>query len=65
MKIDENNPKHIIAEEGYLLKRTRDNFVFGFEVFLGGDDTIEDFEEIVESEIDGENEEPNEIEQPN
>ena len=63
MRIDEDNPKHIFADDGYLLRRIRDKFVFGFEVYLGGDDTIEDFEEIPAIEPEPENTEENGSEQ--
>lgn len=35
MRIDENNPKHIIADEGKEFVRVSDNLRFGKEVFLG------------------------------
>lgn len=35
MRIDENNPKHIIADEGKEFIRISDNLRFGKEIFLG------------------------------
>lgn len=59
MKIDELNPKHIIADEGKVFKRIADGTVYGSEIFLGKswyingekletphDDVAEDFEEV-------------------
>jgi hypothetical protein len=59
MRIDENNPKHIIADEGKEFIRISDNLRFGTEIFLGKtfyengikleepkDESVEDFKEI-------------------
>lgn len=35
MIIDNNNPKHIIAEEGKVFKRISDEVTFGKELYLG------------------------------
>lgn len=35
MRIDENNPKHLIADEGKELVRRIDNQHFGKEIYLG------------------------------
>ena len=56
MIIDEVNSKHIIAEEGKVLRQISSLVVFGKEVFLGTvlindelvDDTVSNFEEIDE-----------------
>ena len=48
------NSKHIIADEGKLLKQKSSNVIFGTDVFLGTviidgelvEDTIDNFEEI-------------------
>lgn len=60
MKIDENDNKHIIADDGKVFRRKSDKTIWGDEVYLtevnyNGCDvldepiqlTIEDFEEIV------------------
>ena len=54
MNIDPTNEKHIIADEGKLLKQKSSNVIFGTDVFLGTviidgelvEDTIDNFEEI-------------------
>lgn len=50
MTIDKKNKKHIIADEGMVLRRKSDKQVFGLEVYLGLNKGIqekpEDFEEI-------------------
>ena len=56
MTIDPNNSKHLIADDGKLLKQISSNIIFGKEVFLGTvvidgqlvEDTVENFEEIDE-----------------
>lgn len=35
MKIDENNNKHLIADEGKVLRRISDNWIAGMEIYLG------------------------------
>lgn len=35
MKIDKNNEKHIIAEEGKTFRRKADGKVYGSEIYLG------------------------------
>lgn len=35
MRIDENNPKHVIADEGKVLMRKSDRWVAGEEILLG------------------------------
>lgn len=59
MTIDPKNPKHLIADDGKIIRRIEDKKIYGFEVYLGytysiGGVTIdpprlekpEDFEEI-------------------
>lgn len=59
MRIDPNNEKHIIADDGKVFKRIADDFVYGSDIYLGytyyiggvyqnppHEDKIEDFEEI-------------------
>lgn len=59
MRIDPNNEKHIIADDGKVFIRIADDFVYGSEIYLGytyyiggvyqnppHEDKIEDFEEI-------------------
>lgn len=59
MKVDKNNSKHIIADEGKVFKRISDGFIFGNEIYLGYTyyiggkkldephlEVVEDFEEI-------------------
>lgn len=54
MTIDVNNPKHLIADEGKVLKQISSGIILGYEVFLGKviingelvDDFPENFEEI-------------------
>jgi len=54
MTIDVNNPKHLIADEGKVLKQFSSGIILGYEVFLGKviingelvDDFPENFEEI-------------------
>ncbi len=61
MTIDKENEKHIIADEGKVLRRIEDGQIYGKEIYLGYSyyingvklekphlDTIEDFEEIDE-----------------
>ena len=56
MIIDEVNSKHIMAEEGKVLRQVSSLVVFGKEVFLGTvliddelvEDTVSNFEEIDE-----------------
>lgn len=56
MTIDVNNPKHLIADEGKVLKQISSEIILGTEVFLGKviidgkliDDFAENFEEIDE-----------------
>ena len=56
MLIDENNEKHLIAEEGMVLLQLSSGIIFGKEVFLGKavidgeiiDDFIENFIEVEE-----------------
>lgn len=56
MTIDVNNPKHIIADEGKILKQISSGIIMGYEVYLGKvmidgqiiDDFVENFEEIDE-----------------
>ena len=56
MTIDPNNSKHLIADDGKMLKQISSNIVLGKEVFLGTvvidgqlvEDTVENFEEIDE-----------------
>ena len=35
MKIDKDSPSHIIAEDGMVFQRIRDDSIFGPEVWLG------------------------------
>lgn len=54
MKIDELNPKHLIADEGKVLRQISSGIIIGSEVYLGKvlidgelvDDFVENFEEI-------------------
>ena len=59
MTIDNNNPKHIIADDGKVFRRKSDGFIYGSEIYLGKtwyiggvrlstprDETPSDFEEI-------------------
>ena len=56
MAIDVNNPKHLIADEGKVLKQISSGIIMGKEVYLGKvmingqlvDDFVENFEEIDE-----------------
>jgi len=56
MTIDVNNPKHLIADEGKVLKQISSGIIMGKEVYLGKvmidgqlvDDFVENFEEIDE-----------------
>ena len=56
MTIDVNNPKHLIADEGKVLKQISSGIIMGKEVYLGKvmidgqlvDDFVENFEEINE-----------------
>ena len=56
MTIDPNNSKHLIADDGKMLRQISSNIVLGKEVFLGTvvidgqlvEDTVENFEEIDE-----------------
>ena len=65
MTIDVNNPKHIIADEGKVLRQISSGIIMGNEVYLGKvmidgqlvDDFVENFEEIDESKPELENEE--------
>ena len=65
MTIDVNNPKHIIADEGKILRQISSGIIMGNEVYLGKvmidgqlvDDFVENFEEIDESKPEPENEE--------
>lgn len=56
MTIDKKNKKHIIADEGMILRRKSDKQVFGLEVYLGlnggRQEKPEDFEEISDTSID-------------
>ena len=65
MTIDVNNPKHIIADEGKILKQISSGIIMGKEVYLGKvmidgqlvDDFVENFTEIDEPKPEPENEE--------
>lgn len=52
MTIDENNPKHVIADEGKVLARISNGDIYGTEIVLGLipgteiEDVVENFEEI-------------------
>lgn len=59
MRIDPNNEKHIIADDGKVFIRIADDFVYGSDIYLGytyyiggvyqnppHEDKNEDFEEI-------------------
>ena len=61
MRIDPNNEKHIIADDGKVFKRKSDDLIYGKEIYLGytwyiGNvkltephlETVEDFDEIDE-----------------
>ena len=56
MTIDVNNPKHLIADEGKVLKQISSGIILGTEVYLRKvmidgkmvDDFIENYEEIDE-----------------
>ena len=56
MTIDVNNPKHLIADEGKVLKQISSGIILGIEVYLGKvmidgkliDDFVENYEEIDE-----------------
>ncbi len=59
MTIDVNNPKHLIADEGKVLKQISSGIILGTEVYLRKvmidgkmvDDFVENYEEIDEPEI--------------
>lgn len=56
MTIDVNNPKHLIADEGKVLKQISSGIILGTEVYLRKvmidgkmvDDFVENYEEIDE-----------------
>lgn len=55
MTQDINNPKHYTADKGYTFKRKEDGFIMGSYIFLGKynlnptvDDTIENYEEVID-----------------
>lgn len=61
MRVDPNNEKHIIADDGKVLIRKSDDLIYGKEIYLGytwyiGNvkltephlETVEDFDEIDE-----------------
>ena len=58
MTIDPNNSKHLIADEGKVLRRISTTEIYGKEVFLGKikignvvmDDVPENFDEVEEIE---------------
>jgi len=58
MTIDPKNPKHLIADEGKVLKQISSGIIMGTEVWLRKvvidgvemDDFVENYEEIVEPE---------------
>jgi len=65
MTIDVNNPKHLIADEGKVLKQISSGIIMGKEVYLGKvmidgklvDDFVENFMEIDEPKPEPENDE--------
>ena len=56
MTIDPNDSRHLIADEGMIIRRISDKVPFGYEVHMGDGEVPEHFEEIRETQEEPEDE---------
>lgn len=52
MTIDSNNPRHLIADESKVLKQISSGYILGSEVWLGPNDSVDNFEEVDEPKVE-------------